>query len=115
ATSPQQNTINPSSTTIETIKDKFTNITYVEENILDNNPEETALIGKTEPFTVTYETEDTNNKVDDPDEQEEIEKKYAGARLKEREKFSLIVQNIITKYQLFLNDGQLLYDWDRNA
>ena len=115
ATSPEQNTINPSSTNIETIKDKFTNITYTEENILDNNPEETALIGKTEPFTVTYETEDTNNKVDDPDEQEEIEKKYAGARLKEREKFSLSVQNIITKYQLFLNDGQLLYDWDRNA
>ena len=97
--SRSQNTINPSTTNTEELKVKFNTITYKEEALL-NDGKETALTGHTDAFTIT----------DDP-----LIKKYAGAKLKEREKFSLNVENVVTNYKLILNDGRILYDWNRDA
>lgn len=98
-TSTNQNTLNPTTTNTEELKKKFNTITYVEENQL-NVGKETALTGRTDSFTVS----------DDP-----LNKKYAGAMLKEREKFILNVENVVTNYKLILNDGRILYDWNRDA
>ena len=97
-TSPEQNSVNPSDTNIQELKEKFKKIGYSEERTLDNNTAECALTGYTDWFYIngTYDS------------------KYGGIVLKEREKFGLEVNSELTAFKIILSDGQTLADWSKS-
>lgn len=97
-TNKEENTVNPSNTNTNNLKEEFRSIDYsIEERL--NNPSECALIAYTDEFYV-----------DNP-----LNKKFGSVVLIEREKFKLEVNSTITAYKLVLETGQVLEKWNRES